>query len=169
MSYLTQMLALAVQNFVSAATGMAVLVALVRGFVRKEAGGIGSFWVDLVRSTVYILLPLSIIFSSVLVSQGVPQTFDKYATATLVQPVTYDNPKNGPDGQAEPATHALGRSVGGFSTKIYARCEYACEGAGTPITFAPTIDQQHEAMIAIRGGAADSPAGIYFSRSWLKN
>jgi len=99
MSYLTQMLALAVQNFVSAATGMAVLVALIRGFVRKEAGGIGSFWVDLVRSTVYILLPLSIILSLVLVSQGVPQTFDKYATATLVQPVTYDNPKNGPDGQ----------------------------------------------------------------------
>jgi K+-transporting ATPase ATPase A chain len=99
MSYLTQMLALAVQNFVSAATGMAVLVALIRGFVRKEVGGIGSFWVDLVRSTVYILLPLAIILSLVLVSQGVPQTFDKYATATLVQPVTYDNPKNGPDGQ----------------------------------------------------------------------
>ena len=99
MSYLTQMLALAVQNFVSAATGMAVLVALIRGFVRKEAGGIGSFWVDLVRSTVYILLPFSIILSLVLVSQGVPQTFDKYATATLVQPVTYDSPKNGPDGQ----------------------------------------------------------------------
>src|SRR5450631_2033931 len=99
MSYLTQMLALAVQNFVSAASGMAVLIALIRGFVRKQAGGIGSFWVDLVRSTVYILLPLSIILSLVLVSQGVPQTFDKYATATLVQPVTYDNPKNGPDGQ----------------------------------------------------------------------
>ncbi len=99
MSYLTQMLALAVQNFVSAATGMAVLVALIRGFVRKEAGGIGSFWVDLVRSTVYILLPLSIVLSLVLVSQGVPQTFDKYATVNLVQPVTYDNPKNGPDGQ----------------------------------------------------------------------
>ncbi len=99
MSYLTQMLGLAVQNFVSAATGMAVLVALVRGFARKEATGIGNFWVDLVRSTVYILLPLSVIFTVVLVSQGVPQTFNKYATATLVQPVTYDNPKNGPDGQ----------------------------------------------------------------------
>ena len=99
MSYLTQMLALAVQNFVSAATGMAVLVALIRGFARKEASGIGNFWVDLVRTTVYILLPLSIVLSLVLVSQGVPQTFDKYATVTLVQPVTYDNPKNGPDGQ----------------------------------------------------------------------
>ena len=99
MSYLTQMLALAVQNFVSAATGMAVLVALIRGFARKEASGIGNFWTDLVRTTVYILLPLSIVLSLVLVSQGVPQTFDKYATVTLVQPVTYDNPKNGPDGQ----------------------------------------------------------------------
>ena len=99
MSYLTQMLALAVQNFVSAATGMAVLVALVRGFTRKEATGIGNFWVDLVRTTVYILLPLAIVLTVALVSQGVPQTFNKYATATLVQPVTYDNPKNGPDGQ----------------------------------------------------------------------
>jgi K+-transporting ATPase ATPase A chain len=99
MSYLTQMLGLSVQNFVSAATGMAVLVALIRGFSRKQAGNIGNFWFDLVRSTVYILLPLSIAFALVLVSQGVVQTFDKYATVTLVQPVTYDNPKNGPDGQ----------------------------------------------------------------------
>ena len=99
MSYLTQMLALAVQNFVSAASGMAVLVALVRGFVRKEATGIGNFWADLVRTTVYVLLPLSIVFALVLVSQGVPQTFDKYATVALMQPVTYDMPKNGPDGQ----------------------------------------------------------------------
>jgi potassium-transporting ATPase potassium-binding subunit len=99
MSYLTQMFALAVQNFVSAATGMAVLVALVRGFVRKEAKAIGNFWVDLVRTTVYILLPLSLVFALVLVWQGVPQTFDKYATVTLTQPVTYDNPKTGSDGQ----------------------------------------------------------------------
>jgi K+-transporting ATPase ATPase A chain len=99
MSYLTQMLALVVQNFVSAATGMAVLVALVRGFVRKEAKGIGNFWVDLTRTTLYILLPLSLAFALVLVSQGTPQTFDKYATVALVQPVTYDNPKNDPDGQ----------------------------------------------------------------------
>src|SRR5207302_1692286 len=99
MSYLTQMLALAVQNFVSAATGMAVLVALVRGFVRKEVKGIGNFWVDLTRTTVYVLLPLSLVFALVLVSQGTPQTFDKYATVSLVQPVSYENPMNGPDGQ----------------------------------------------------------------------
>jgi len=99
MSYLTQMFALTVQNFMSAASGMAVLVALVRGFIRKEANGIGNFWVDLTRTTVYILLPLSFVFALVLVMQGVPQTFDKAATVTMVQPVTFDNPKNGPDGQ----------------------------------------------------------------------
>jgi len=99
MSYLTQMLGLGVQNFVSAATGMAVLVALIRGFARKQVSGIGNFWFDLVRSTVYILLPLAFVLASVLVSQGVVQTFDKYATVTLVQPVIYDAPKNGPDGQ----------------------------------------------------------------------
>jgi K+-transporting ATPase ATPase A chain len=99
MSYMTQMLGLGVQNFVSAASGMAVLVALIRGFARKQVSGIGNFWYDLVRSTVYILLPLSLALALVLVSQGVVQTFDKYATVTLVQPVTYDNPKNGPDGQ----------------------------------------------------------------------
>ena len=99
MSYLTQMFALAVQNFASAATGMAMLVALTRGFVRKEASGIGNFWVDLTRTTVYILLPLSIVFALFLVARGIPQTFDKAATVTLVQAVTYDNPKNGSDGQ----------------------------------------------------------------------
>ncbi|MEO8752569.1 MAG: potassium-transporting ATPase subunit KdpA, partial [Casimicrobiaceae bacterium] len=99
MSYLTQMLGLSVQNFVSAASGMAVLVALIRGFARKQVDGIGNFWFDLVRSTVYILLPLSLVLALVLVSQGVVQTFDKYATVTLVQPSTFDAPKNGPDGQ----------------------------------------------------------------------
>ncbi len=85
MSYLTQMLGLTVQNFVSAATGMAVLVALIRGFTRKSTGTIGSFWVDLVRTTLYILVPLSVVGAIVLVSQGVVQTFGPYATATLME------------------------------------------------------------------------------------
>jgi len=75
LSYLTQMLGLTVQNFVSAATGMAILVAVIRGFVQKQVETIGNFWVDLVRSTLYILLPLALILSVVLVSQGVVQTF----------------------------------------------------------------------------------------------
>ncbi|MFZ1471531.1 MAG: potassium-transporting ATPase subunit KdpA [Anaerolineae bacterium] len=86
MSYLTQMLALTVQNFVSAATGMAVLIALARGIARHTAQTIGNFWVDLTRSTLYILLPLSILLALVLVSQGVVQTFNPYQNVALLQP-----------------------------------------------------------------------------------
>ena len=92
MSYLTQMLGLTVQNFVSAATGMAVLVALIRGLARRSVETIGNFWVDLVRTTLYILLPLSLILSMLLVSQGMVQTFSDYKKVKLLQPVTYDNP-----------------------------------------------------------------------------
>ena len=90
MSYLTQMLGLAVQNFVSAASGMAVLVALIRGFVRRNSRTIGNFWVDLTRSLLYILIPLSLIIAILLASQGVVQTFKPYPTATLVEPVVVD-------------------------------------------------------------------------------
>ena len=85
MSYLTQMLGLTVQNFVSAASGMAVLVAFTRAFVRHNTKFLGNFWVDLTRSTLYILLPLAFFLALALVSQGVPQTFGSSATATLVQ------------------------------------------------------------------------------------
>lgn len=91
MSYLSQMLGLTVQNFVSAATGMAVLIALIRGFVRHTSKGIGNFWVDLTRSTLYILLPLSIILAMALVSQGVVQTFSEYKTVPMLQPLTDTN------------------------------------------------------------------------------
>jgi K+-transporting ATPase ATPase A chain len=86
LSYLTQMAGLTVQNFVSAASGMAVLVALIRGISRKNAAGIGNFWVDLTRSTLYILLPLSLLFAVFLVSQGVVQTFAAYQTVPLLTP-----------------------------------------------------------------------------------
>ena len=88
LSYLTQMLALTVQNFVSAATGMAILVAFIRGIVRHTADTIGSFWVDLTRSVLYILLPLSLVLSVLLVSQGVVQTFNEYQTVRLLQPMS---------------------------------------------------------------------------------
>jgi K+-transporting ATPase ATPase A chain len=91
MSYLTQMGALAVQNFVSAATGMAVLVAMIRGITRHTTQLIGNFWVDLTRSTLYILLPLSFILALVLVSQGVVQTFSPYKTVSLLQSTTDSN------------------------------------------------------------------------------
>jgi len=99
MSYLTQMLALTVQNFVSAATGMAVVVALIRGFARRSAETIGNFWVDLTRTTLYILLPISFVFALVLVSQGVVQTFGPYAKAAVVQPSEYDEPVTDKDGK----------------------------------------------------------------------
>ena len=86
MSYLTQMLGLTVQNFVSAATGMAVLAALIRGLARKQVATIGNFWVDLTRSTLYVLLPLSVVLAVALNSQGVVQTFESYRTVELVQP-----------------------------------------------------------------------------------
>jgi K+-transporting ATPase ATPase A chain len=99
MSYLTQMLALTVQNFVSAALGMAVLVALVRGFARQSAQTLGNFWVDLTRGTLYILLPLCVVLALVLVGQGMPQTLSAYKTVPLVESVEYDNPKLDAAGQ----------------------------------------------------------------------
>jgi K+-transporting ATPase ATPase A chain len=89
MSYLTQMLGLTVQNFLSAATGIAVLVAVVRGFARRSALGIGNFWVDLTRSTLYVLVPLSLLMSLLLVSQGVVQNFKPYVDVPVVQAGSY--------------------------------------------------------------------------------
>jgi K+-transporting ATPase ATPase A chain len=86
MSHLTQMLALTVQNFLSAATGMAVLIALIRGFTRKTSDGIGNFWVDMTRGTLYVLLPLSMVVALVLVSQGVVQTMSGSASVSLLEP-----------------------------------------------------------------------------------
>ena len=109
MSYLTQMVGLTVQNFVSAATGMAVLVALIRGFARKNAQGVGNFWVDMTRSTLHILLPLAIVLALVQVSQGVVQTFSPYQTVPLVQPLEYDAPKL--DAQGQPMKDAQGNAI----------------------------------------------------------
>jgi K+-transporting ATPase ATPase A chain len=89
MSYLTQMLGLAVQNFLSAATGIAVLVAVVRGFSRRSSLSIGNFWVDLTRSTLYVLLPLSLLMTLLLVSQGVVQNFKPYVDVPVVQASSY--------------------------------------------------------------------------------
>jgi K+-transporting ATPase ATPase A chain len=90
MSYLTQMLGLGVQNFMSAASGMAVLVALVRGFVRTQAKGLGNFWVDLTRGTLYILLPLATLLALLLVAEGVVQSLEPYQSVSLVQPLTIE-------------------------------------------------------------------------------
>jgi potassium-transporting ATPase potassium-binding subunit len=114
MSYLTQMVGLTVQNFVSAAAGMATLVALIRGFARRSSSTIGNFWVDLTRTTLYILLPLSFVLALILVSQGVVQTFKPSATVAVVQPIEYDEPVTDKDGK--PVLDAKGQPTTKKST-----------------------------------------------------
>ncbi|GAB3452849.1 potassium-transporting ATPase subunit KdpA [Massilia terrae] len=109
MSYLTQMLALTCQNFFSAATGIAVVFALIRGFSARSAKSIGNFWVDLTRITAYVLLPLSVVFAVFLVGQGAIQNFSSYKTVQLIDPVTFTQPKTAPDGQ--PLKDAQGQPV----------------------------------------------------------
>jgi K+-transporting ATPase ATPase A chain len=125
MSYLTQMLGLATHNFWSAAVGMAMAVAFIRGIARREAKTLGNFWVDLTRSTLWILIPLSIVLSVALVSQGVIQNFRPYDTAKLIEPqkvvgadgkpttVTTQTIAQGPTASQE-AIKMLGTNGGGF-------------------------------------------------------
>jgi K+-transporting ATPase ATPase A chain len=121
MSYLTQMLGLTVQNFVSAAAGMATLVAFIRGLARHTAETIGNFWVDLVSTTLYILLPLAIVLALIQVSQGVIQNLDAYQSVPLLQP-TVDGSSNAVTEQFLPmgpaasqiAIKQLGTNGGGF-------------------------------------------------------
>lgn len=92
-SYFSQVIALMVHQFLSAATGMAILIALIRGFVRKSAETVGNFWVDMTRSVLYILLPVAFIAAFVLVSQGIIQNFSPYRTVPLMQAFSYEKPK----------------------------------------------------------------------------
>jgi potassium-transporting ATPase potassium-binding subunit len=112
MSYLTQMLALAVQNFFSAATGIVVVIALVRGFVARSSGSIGNFWVDITRITAYVLLPLSLVLSISLVSQGVIQNFLPYQDVNTLEGAT-QTLAMGPVASQE-AIKMLGTNGGGF-------------------------------------------------------
>jgi K+-transporting ATPase ATPase A chain len=109
LSYLVQMAGLSVQNFMAAASGMAVLLPLVRGFARQNADRVGNFWVDLTRGTLYILLPLSVILALALVSQGVVQTFAGYRSVPLAESIEYDSPKL--DAQGQPIKDAQGNPV----------------------------------------------------------
>jgi K+-transporting ATPase ATPase A chain len=109
MSYLTQMTGLTVQNFISAATGMAVLAALIRGLSRKTTTKLGSFWVDMTRSTLYVLLPLSLIFGIILLAQGVPQTFSNTKNTAVLQPSSYQTAHLDKDGN--PAKDAKGNPI----------------------------------------------------------
>jgi K+-transporting ATPase ATPase A chain len=113
MSYLTQMLVLTGQNFFSAATGIAVCYALIRGFSSRSVKSIGNFWADVTRSTLYVLLPLSVVLAVFLAGQGVIQNFSAYQEVQLIDAVTYTQPEVGADGQpmkdarGEPVTETL--------------------------------------------------------------
>ena len=109
MSYLTQMLALTVQNFLSAATGIVVVVALIRGFARHAAASLGNVWVDLTRATLWVLLPLSFAFALVLAAQGVIQNLKPYQAVQTLESVSWQSPKLATDGQ--PVVDAQGQPV----------------------------------------------------------
>ena len=108
MSYLTQMAGFGAQNFLSAASGIAVLVAMIRGFALKEARAIGNFWVDLTRATLYVLLPLSLILALALVGQGAVQSFHPYQSAALTNPISVEMPVT--DAAGNPVKDAEGHA-----------------------------------------------------------
>ena len=139
MSYLTQMLGLSVQNFLSAATGVAVVFALIRGFSTRTSSVIGNFWVDVTRVTVWLLLPLSLVMAIFLVGQGVIQNFDSYKEVTTLEVTNYQAPKNDADGQ--PFKDDKGNVV--------------TEAAKTPtqvLAMGPVASQEAIKMVGTNGG-----------------
>jgi K+-transporting ATPase ATPase A chain len=139
MSYLTQMLGLTVQNFFSAATGIVVVIALIRGFARHTAETVGNAWVDITRITLYVLLPLSFLFAIFLVSQGVIQNFDGYRDVTTLEITHYDNPKL--DAAGQPIKDDKGNPV--------------TEAATTPVqtlAMGPVASQEAIKMLGTNGG-----------------
>ncbi len=139
MSYFTQMAALAVHNFASAATGIAVAFALIRGFARNSMSTIGNFWTDLYRITLYLLLPISFVFALALVSQGVIQNLSPYQEATTLEVNKYDAPKNGPDGQ--PLKDEKGNAV-----------TEPAEAKTQVIAMGPVASQEAIKMLGTNGG-----------------
>ena len=139
MSYLVQMLALTCQNFFSAATGMAVAYALIRGFSSRSASSIGNFWADATRSTLYVLLPLSLLFAVFLMGQGVIQNFSAYKEVTLLDQVSYSVPKTGADGQ--PVLDAQGQPLSEART-----------AATQTIAMGPVASQEAIKMLGTNGG-----------------
>jgi len=109
LGYLAQMLGLTVKNFLSAAAGMAILVAFIRGLSRRTSLTIGNFWVDLTRGTLYILMPLAVIVALILVAQGAVQTMSDYPTVPMLQPTTYDQVKV--DANGNPVLDASGNAI----------------------------------------------------------
>ena len=139
MSYLTQVLALAVQNFLSAATGIAVAFALFRGFAARSTGMIGNFWVDVTRITAWLLVPLSLVLALLFSGNGVIQNFDAYKDVGTLETTSYQQPKNGPDGQ--PLKDAQGAAV----------MENAKTGTQT-LAMGPVASQEAIKLLGTNGG-----------------
>ncbi len=139
MSYATQMLAFTVQNFLSAATGMAVAFALIRGFVRRSARGIGNFWVDLTRSTLYVLMPLSTLLAVFFMSQGVIQNFAAYRDVSTLEALTYSSPKL--DASGAPVVDAHGTPV---TLEVTTRTQ--------TLPMGPVASQEAIKMVGTNGG-----------------
>ena len=139
MSYLTQMLGLTVQNFLSAATGLVVIVALVRGFARHSAQAIGNVWVDLTRATLWILLPLSLVLALVFASEGVAQNLSPYKEVQTLETLHWQEPRLGADGQ--PLKNAQGQPV------MEDR-----QGNTQQIAMGPVASQETIKMVGTNGG-----------------
>jgi potassium-transporting ATPase potassium-binding subunit len=139
MGYLVQMLALAGQNFFSAATGIAVAFALVRGFAQRSAAGVGNFWADLVRVTLWLLLPLSLVLAVFFVARGSIQNLAPYQEVQTLEATNYQQPKNGPDGQ--PLKDARGQPV---MEEVTTRTQTLAMG--------PVASQEAIKMVGTNGG-----------------
>ncbi|MGV2289466.1 potassium-transporting ATPase subunit KdpA [Trinickia sp. YCB016] len=138
-SYLAQMLGFTVQNFLSAATGIVVVIALIRGFARHTTKTIGNFWVDLTRVTLYVLIPMSAIIAALLMSQGVIQNFKAYEDVPVLQQTTYSAPKT--DAQGNPVKDAKGNPVM-VDTKVEKQT----------IAMGPVASQEAIKMLGTNGG-----------------
>ncbi|WP_207004268.1 potassium-transporting ATPase subunit KdpA [Trinickia mobilis] len=138
-SYLTQMLGLTVQNFLSAATGIVVVIALIRGFARHTTKTIGNFWVDITRITLYVLIPMAAIVGALLMSQGVIQNFKAYEDVPVLQETTYSAPKT--DAQGNPVKDAKGNPVM-VDTKVEKQT----------IAMGPVASQEAIKMLGTNGG-----------------
>lgn len=138
LSYLSQMVALVLHNFTSAATGIAIAAALVRGIARHSARTLGNFWVDLVRTTYYLLIPICVVFATFLVSQGVIQNFNPYTKAKLVEAFTVQVAKT--DEQGQPITTNVAVMV--LAPKLDAAGHQVIENGAPVMMDVPKLDQQ---------------------------
>jgi K+-transporting ATPase ATPase A chain len=159
MSYLSQMVALVIHNFASAATGIAIAAALVRGLTRHSTRLLGNFWVDLVRVTYYLLLPICTVFAVVLVSQGMIQNFKPYTTAKLLESYTIQVPKT--DAQGQPVTTNLTVMVDGKSVVTNVPVMVDQKVAQQSIVQGPMASQVAIKMLGTNGGGYANANAAY--------